>query len=280
MPSSVCSNNLRCRFTTTCTSQPEAKMIILLISALLTFTVASLYIVHRTLNSKLHASHQSTIPTAITARIRSIPEDVLTSQNKYAKFYDQAVRSVPRQLLPDVPLPDLLTFLLRHNFVAFAHFPQAWILRLSSPSRDRHTFASDYVQSSNFEEGDRICGVYRAVVRTENQVELSMARGAVTGRLVIGYEFDEDKGMVNFSTETVMWMLKDKEGGGGGGGGGGGKIPLENPLLRFFHEMAAWWLMDSGVRFLMDLEGADPEEKVAFGTEDATESPFPFEKNE
>lgn len=247
-------------------------MVILLVSALLSFTVVSLYIIHRTLNSKLHASHQFSIPTAITARIRSIPEDVLTSQDRYAKFYDRSLRSVPRRLLPDVALPDLLTCLLRHNLATFAHFPQAWILRLNTPSRDRHTFSAEYVQSSNFKEGDRICGVYRVIVRTENQVELSMVRGPVTGRLVIGYAFDKDKEMVIFSNETVMWIPKDKE--------GGGKIPLENPLLRFFHEMAAWWLMDSGVRFLMDLEGADPDERVAFGTGDATESSFSLEKNE
>lgn len=245
-------------------------MVILLVSALLTFTAASLYIIHRTLNSKLHASHQSTIPTAISARIRSIPEDVLTSQDKYTKFYDRSLRSVSRRLLPDVPLPDLFTCLLRRNFTAFAHFPQAWILRLSTPSHDRHTFSSDYVQSSDFKEGDRICGVYRAVVRTENQVELAMARGAVTGRLVIGYEYDEDKEMVNFSNETVMWTPKDNE---------GGKIPLENPFVRFLHEMAAWWLMDSGIRFLMDLEGTDPDEKVAFGPGDTAGSSLSFEKD-
>ena len=245
-------------------------MVILLVSALLTFTVSSLYILHRTLNSKLHASHQSTIPTAISARIRSIPEDVLTSQDKYTKFYDRSLRSVPRRLLPDAPLPGLLTCLLRRNFTAFAHFPQAWILRLSTPSHDRHTFSSDYLHSSDFKEGDRICGVYRAVVRTDNQVELAMARGAVTGRLVIGYEYDEDKEMVHFSNETVMWLPKDK----------GGNIPLENPFLRFLHEMAAWWLMASGVRFLMDLEGADPDENVAFGKEDTAEKSFSFEKDE
>lgn len=232
----------------------SSTMIILLTSALLTFTVASLYIIHRTLGSKLHASHHSTIPPAAAARIHSIPKEVLESKNKYTIFYDRASRPVPRRLLPDVPVPGLLTCLLRRNLATFAHFPQAWILLASTPSRDRHTFSSKYVQSLNFKENDLVCGVYRVVVRRENQVELATSRGAVTGRLVIGYGLDEDKGLAVFSTETMMWLPKGK----------GGNIPLENPLLRFFHEMTAWWLIDSGVRFLLDLEGTDSDERTDF----------------
>lgn len=79
------------------------------------------------------------------------------------------------------------------------------------------------------------------------------------GRLVIGYEADEKKGMLVFSSETVMWRRKSE---------GGGKIPLENPVVRFFHEMTAWWLMDSGVRFLMDLDGVESEERIAVEDKD------------
>ena len=234
--------------------QAASTMFILLISALLTFTISSLYIIHRTLGSKLHASHHSTIPPTIAARIHSIPEDVLASKDTFSVFYDRASRPVARRLLPDIPVPFLLTCLLRRNLATFAHFPQAWILRLSTPSRDRCTFSSNYVQSLDFKENELVCGVYRVAARRENQVELAMSRGAVTGRLVIGYESDEDKGMVVFSTETIMWIPKDK----------GGSIPLENPVLRFFHEMTAWWLIDSGVRFLLDLEGTDSDERTDF----------------
>jgi len=103
-----------------------------------------------------------------------------------------------------------------------------------------------------------VCGVYRVAARKEDSVELEMSRGDVVGRLVIGYVVDKEQDTVTFSNETVMWSRKDED------GGGGGKIPLENRVVRFFHEMTAWWLMDSGVCYLMDMDGSEVDERVAF----------------
>lgn len=85
-------------------------------------------------------------------------------------------------------------------------------------------------------------------------MELEMSRGNVAGRLVIGYVVGKDRETVTFSNETVMWCRRDE-----------GKLPLENRVVRFFHEMTAWWLMDSGVCYLMDMDGSEGEEKLAFG---------------
>lgn len=140
---------------------------------------------------------------------------------------------------------------------AFAHFPQAWLLWFScrSGSTERGSFRKGYIQKLEFGEGECVCGVYRVAARKENQVELEMSRGAVGGRLVVGYDVDKIKETVSFSNETIMWCQKDE---------GRGKIPLENRMLRFFHEMTAWWLMDSGVCFLMDMDGSEIDERIAF----------------
>lgn len=101
-----------------------------------------------------------------------------------------------------------------------------------------------------------MCGIYRVAVRKDDRVELEMSRGNAVGRLVIGYVVDKDRETVTFSNETVMWCRRDE---------GGGKLPLENRVVRFFHEMTAWWLMDSGVCYLMDMDGSEGDERVAFG---------------
>ena len=100
---------------------------------------------------------------------------------------------------------------------------------------------------------------------------MGMTRGPVVGRLVVGNEVDQNKEMVVFSTETIMWKRKDE---------GGGSIPLENPVVRFFHDMTAWWLIASGVRFLMDLDGGECDEKVAFEDRDPAVGAVPFEDDE
>lgn len=46
--------------------------------------------------------------------------------------------------------------------------------------------------------------------------------------------------------ETVMWKkVEDKK----------LVLPLERKLARGMHEVTSWWLLDSGVRYLMGLKG-------------------------
>ncbi|ODM17800.1 hypothetical protein SI65_06588 [Aspergillus cristatus] len=230
---------------------------IVILTSLLTFVLATLYFTHRSLRSTLHAHHERTLPPKITTRITSLPADLTAHPDKYTIFYDQASRPVSRRLLPALPLPELLTALLRRNMAAFSHFPQAWLLRLNCPT-ERLSFCSSYIHKLEFGQGECVCGVYRVAARKEDSVELEMSWGDVVGRLVVGYVVDKERETVTFSNETVMWCRKDE------GGGGGGKIPLENRVVRFFHEMTAWWLMDSGVCYLMDMDGSEVDERVAF----------------
>lgn len=241
---------------------------LIIITTVIAISTVSLFLIHRSLNSNLHASHHTSLPLSIDNRITSIPKEILVSSNAYSVFYDRASRPVPRRLLPNLPLGDLLKCLLRRNMATFSHFPQAWLLRLSISAADRQSFSPSYVRSLEFKEGDLVCGVYRVVARRENQVELGMTKGPVMGRLVVGYEVDQKKEMVVFSTETIMWKRKDE---------GGASIPLENPVIRFFHDMTAWWLIASGVRFLMDLDASECDEKVAFEDGDPVVGAVPFE---
>ncbi|GMF81252.1 unnamed protein product [Aspergillus oryzae] len=137
---------------------------------------------------------------------------------------------------------------------AFSRFPQAWILRLTVPPADRITFHASHIQSLQFKEGDLVCGLYRVQERTPSKAVLELLfKGEVSGRMVI--RFWEDGEDVVFCTETIMWTRKVNA--------GQGKrviVPLENPMLKFLHEMAAWWLIDSGVTYLLDLKGNSPLE--------------------
>ena len=97
--------------------------------------------------------------------------------------------------------------------------------------------------SLDYNEGDIACGLYRVAARTPNSVEFEFLPPApVTGRLVLSYE--EKDANILFITETAMWKTKDNK----------VPFPLEVSFLKYLHEMAAWWLIDSGVRYLMDME--------------------------
>ncbi|KNG83563.1 hypothetical protein ANOM_009540 [Aspergillus nomiae NRRL 13137] len=209
-------------------------------------TVTYLYIFHRSLGHRIHHEfHHSKLPESVSTVV-SLPPEV--SHGECRAFYDHASRRIARKLLPAQKLEDLFTLLLRRNMTAFSRFPQAWILRLNVAPADRITFHASHIRSLQFKEGDLVCGFYRVQERTPNKAVLELLfEGEVSGRLVI--RFWEESDDVVFCTETIMWTRKVNP----------GQIkrvivPLENPVLRFLHEIAAWWLIDSGVTYLQDLK--------------------------
>lgn len=137
----------------------------------------------------------------------------------------------------------------------------------SKTPEQKQSFEAGYLAALDFEVGDLVCGVYRVVARKRNRVEFEITMETVDfvqGRLAISYEESsslegegegevvfcsglegEGEGEVVFCSETVMWKRADEV----------RKMPLERPVLKWMHETAAWWLMDSGVRCLTDLEG-------------------------
>lgn len=213
-------------------------------------TVTYLYFFRRSLGHRIHHEfHQNTLPDSVST-IASLPPKVFSGECR--TFYDHASRRIDRKLLPTRKLEDIFTLFLRRNMAAFSRFPQALIIRLNVPPVDRRTFHASYIQSLQFKEGDLICGLYRVQERADNRVVLELLfEGEVSGRLVLRYWEDGDD--VVFCTDTIMWLGKAPS--------GQRKrviVPLENPILRFLHELAAWWLIDSGVAYLMNLKEAEP----------------------
>lgn len=218
-------------------------------SALITGSSAVyFYICHQRLSSRIrHRSHSGTLTTSSKpVEIESIPDSVFTDE--YYALYDRSTRAVLRSELPSsIPTDQLFTALVRRNMTAFSHFPQALMIRLLCETEEEKTsFKSSRISSLDFEKGDLVCGVYRVVRREKNKVEFEMKMKNlefVDGRLAISFSEMEEE--VVFCNETMMWRRADET----------RSMPLEKPLLRWMHETAAWWLIDSGVKYLMDLEG-------------------------
>ncbi|KAJ5969700.1 hypothetical protein N7501_005948 [Penicillium viridicatum] len=210
------------------------------------------YIFHERLSKRIaHKSHLGTLSTITKPpSIDSIPETVFG--NEYFTLYDYASKSVSRACLPGNETTDVLfKRLVRRNMTAFSRFPQALVLAMASKTPEqKQSFKAGYLARLDFEVGDLVCGVYRVVVRKRDRVEFEITMEAmdfVEGRLAISYEERslEGEGEVVFCSETVMWKRADEV----------REMPLERPVLKWMHETAAWWLLDSGVRCLTDLEG-------------------------
>jgi hypothetical protein len=213
-------------------------------------TIAYCYFFHRSLAHRIHHEfHDGTLPNHVSTLV-SLPPQVL--KGECHTLHDHASRRIARKLLPAQQPEDLFTLLLRRNMTAFSRFPQAWIIRMKIPFVDRKTFDASHIQSLQFKEGDLVCGVYRVQERTDNKAVLEiLLEGPVNGRLVIRF-WEEEQDIV-FCTETIMWTktAENEE-------RKRALMPLEVPVLRFIHEMAAWWLIDSGVTYLTNLKGNMP----------------------
>lgn len=120
---------------------------------------------------------------------------------------------------------------------------------MSEEPEQKKSFKTAHIRALDFQEGDLVCGVYLVKVRKKDRVEFEIKMHGVDhveGRLSISFkEIDQDgENMVMFCSETSMWRRVDEE----------RRMPLERTVLRWMHETAAWWLIDSGVKYLMDLE--------------------------
>ncbi|PYH98018.1 hypothetical protein BO71DRAFT_317255 [Aspergillus ellipticus CBS 707.79] len=218
-----------------------------LAASLSTFTYLSF--LYRCLKNRINHERQfGVLPTPDSTTIDTIPAEIYSS--KHYVLRDRTSQRVPRQLLPRHHKDrDILTLLLRRNMAAFAHFPQAYMLWTAASGTTRGTFHASYIRSLDYNKGDIVCGIYRVLERSPNKVEFTMEHKGIEGRVVIGF-WDEDKDMV-FASETAMWTKTKKE----DSDKQQETLPWENPVRCFFQEFSSWWLLDSGVRYLVDLEG-------------------------
>ncbi|KAF7128668.1 hypothetical protein CNMCM5793_003519 [Aspergillus hiratsukae] len=211
-------------------------------AAILGTTAVGFYLFRQNLKSRLTTKAQhGHLPRSISPNITTAPQEVFTEQT--VAVYDSASISVPRQQLPALPTEELLTRLLRRNMSSFTSLPQAYILRTMSTAAEKPSFAPANIQRLDFKEGDLVCGAYRVILRTPAKVEFEIKpMGAVRARLAITVTEKDDQ-MV-FMNETLMWKPKGEK----------GVMPLETGVGKWLHELTAWWMVDSGVKYLKDLK--------------------------
>ncbi|KAJ5312807.1 hypothetical protein PENANT_c007G00150 [Penicillium antarcticum] len=210
-------------------------------------SVVYFYVFHQRLASTIqHKAHRGTLTASTNPTgIESIPDAVFTDQ--YFTIADSSSKSVLRACLPENESTEqLFKRLVRRNMTAFSRFPQALMLKMALRTpEEKHSFKRSHISCLDFKEGDLACGIYRVKLRKENRVEFEMQMKTmdfVNGRLAISCQEKEDS--IVFRSETVMWRKADES----------RIMPLERPAIRWMHETAMMWLIDSGARYLMDLE--------------------------
>ena len=199
-----------------------------------------------------------------------LPDRVSSNPEDYRIVYDIATNSVPKSLLPEYDYDEMLTKYLRYTMSAFSRLPQALLLKLIAPAEDKGTFNKNYLSRLDFRNGDLANGSYRVLSRDAGLCVFSMSHGAVEGRLVVSIEdetrtLDAETGvwlalpqieaqgeagkrqMTMFKNETFMWVPKEEK----------TVMPLERFLTRWMHETGAWWLMDSGTKWLCTTEDGE-----------------------
>ncbi|KAJ5946328.1 hypothetical protein N7454_003167 [Penicillium verhagenii] len=220
--------------------------LIVTIGAVLTgSSMVYFYISHQRLSSRIHhTSHRGpSSPKSKPLSIKSIPDSVFTGQ--YYTLHDHTCKSVPRNSLPGISTEILFTKLVRRNMTTFTHFPQALMIRLLCQTEEaKQSFKTSHISALDFDKGDLVCGAYRVIMRSGNQVEFDLQMEGMefmNARLAVSFYEKGDE--VVFCTETMNWRRADET----------QTMPLEKRLLRWMHETATWWLIDSGVRYLTEL---------------------------
>lgn len=212
-------------------------------AVLISSPIAYLIYLHRSLSKSTHHGKESKrLTSSMKEHISSFPETAFSSE--HVMVHDWAHRSIPASKVPALSQEQLITLYLRHNMSLFSRrFPQAYLLRLISTQENRRTFNLTYISTLDFKEGDIVNSLYRVVARNGGKVEFELAPMGIVkgGRMVIGVERRGEE--LICSGRTVMWKEAEEK----------GSMPLERAGPRWLHEVASWWLLDSGTRFLMGM---------------------------
>jgi hypothetical protein len=245
-------------------------MISKLVVATLTITSGSailyaLYL-HRSLSGKVQHSSDVGLPSRQigednTNKLDSLPLDLHMLPSNYHIVHDVCHKSIPNAQLHHYSDPSrLLTTYLRRNMSLFAtRLPQAWFLKYAITKKVpalAPSFDPAHIQTLDFVTDDVVAGVYRVVVRKPMKCEFAMAvpegmtMPSMDGRLVVRIE--ERGEQCVFVGETLQWKSAEQR---------GLVLPLERRMMRWIHEIAAWWLLESGTDYLVELGKQEQEEK-------------------
>ncbi|KAK1759035.1 hypothetical protein QBC47DRAFT_370960 [Echria macrotheca] len=189
-------------------------------------------------------------PKSLLSEVATLPEN----GNWIVAYERVASRPVRRCELISGPSPGwLLTRYIRATMTAFSGTPQVFLLKRMLPRDDgdtRRTFQREWIQTLDFNEGDRVNGFWRVAHRgrcggEEERVELVMDAPAgyqgpvVQGVVVVGMETAGRDGVV-FVNETWMWREKDER-----------KVLLESAAGKWLHGLLSSWLVTRGLDALL-----------------------------
>lgn len=181
-----------------------------------------------------------------SGQLDSLPNDLLDRPEDLRIVHERdEIELRKNDITSNARIEELFTRLLRRNMLCFSQLPQSYMLRLilKTPEQ-RRSFSRSHIASLDFKGGDLVCGAYRVLVRSPLKVELGMEAteqmAHVSGRLIISLKCRENDALL--STETLQWTHA-----------GGPVLPLERAPSKFMHEMASWWLLVSGARYIEDL---------------------------
>ena len=249
-----------------------ATLLVLLTSlALLLFYLHNL---HGTLKSRTTHTRPSFPPGAL----ESLPHHLLAHPESYRIIYERD--SIPLALTLSTNqnrnfhvhpcARKIFTALMRRNMIFFAtYLPQAWLLRLLARTPEaKHSFSHHHISTLAFEPGDLVCGIYTVLARQDMKCEmgfsppprsssLAFSTGFPTsfgGRLVTSIVQNESKGEGEgegagealLVTETLQWVLRSEA----AEATGGFTLPLERGAMKWLHELASWWLLVEGAKWL------------------------------
>jgi hypothetical protein len=179
--------------------------------------------------------------------LESLPRQLVNDTDDYRIIHDrdEMVISNWRQIGDD-RAATLFTALMRRNMSLFSRFPQSWMLWLIAKSPEqRQSFTQAHIKALDFSAGDLFCGFYRIVERRPTRVDINLEfpenGPPVGGMLILSLEQRDDGTLLR--TDTVQWTRQAS----------GAVLPLERPPFRFMHELASWYMLESGAKYVKDL---------------------------
>ncbi|PLB49100.1 hypothetical protein P170DRAFT_475417 [Aspergillus steynii IBT 23096] len=223
---------------------------VLISSGITLSSTVALYTLHRYLGKRLeHEQNVGDVSPFLPFKITSVPP----VWDNWHYLLNCATCRVHRKDLPPRDLPGLFELMVRQNMMEFRRLPYGYFVYWIAPRSVKPTFADSHILALDFVERDALNGIFVVCQREADKlVCLVNGRHPIETRLIMHYWEEGDD--VIFCRETLMWRLKARE------NEKQRKLPLENPVLRFMHELTAWWLLDSGVRYLKEMK-PDREKK-------------------
>ncbi|KAI8799733.1 hypothetical protein BJ742DRAFT_844578 [Cladochytrium replicatum] len=226
-----------------------------LIIALSSTAVASAYAYyslsseHARLSRLITKNASSFSPYTSSSPLSTLADPTRAAASDSEIFVDSYSLAAPTSSLPDESAAKLLTLFLRVGMSGFRKTPQGHLIAFVRRGLKNHVYDFEEIRKMDFEEGQGVVGTYLVVKREERRVEgekeLAIAEFAfgegkhVAAELIFKVVKGDRDTMIE--STTVMWdPLTFKR----------GKLLMNNPFLRWAHEITAMSLLEKGLAAL------------------------------